>query len=189
MPGTTDAIFLTLGAVLVVGMAELISSERLYPSPKKLGPRKKLTIQIVFLIAVCLLAAINLALIHTSGRASATGVIVGLSQHLGKHNHSAFNVLRQDGSSLHVNCDYDYDHLITGEAVSVEVLNYQSTLLMLSVLDGPYRGWNLKEGDGTSGSEIAIGYGFLAAFVLFLKRRRLAKQLRKQPESKNGILT
>ena len=98
VPTVTDAIFLLLGALLVIGLSLHICSERLYPSPKKMGRRKKLTIYMLCGIAVCIFGAVNIIDIRKSGHSSATGVIVNLQQHLGKHNYSRFRVQREDGS-------------------------------------------------------------------------------------------
>jgi hypothetical protein len=171
-----DAVFILLGALLAVGFVGYFGSDRLFTGPKTSSAYRRLAGLCVGGVVAGMLGLINLVCIHTSNHSSATGVIVDLRQYAGRHHSSNFKVRSEDGSLLQVHCDSDSKRLIPGETVRVDVLNYHSTLLQLTVLDGRYAGWTLHEGDGSSGSEIAIGYGFLTAFAAWLRRRYIAKK-------------
>jgi hypothetical protein len=175
MPSTANAVFILVFAMFGAGMVLLLSSKKLNAGVKNFDPRRKLATLCVCGAVAGLLGIINLVLVHRSNRSSATGVIVNLSQHHGKHDSSSFDVRREDGSLLHVHCDYAGTHLIPRETVHVDVLNYQSTLLNLNVLDGPFAGWTLTEWDGTLGSEVTISCGFIAALTAWVRRRWIGR--------------
>jgi hypothetical protein len=149
MPSRGDAIVIALAAFYGAGMVLLLSSKS-NSGVKKFGPRKNLAILIAFGAGTLLLGSVNLVLVHSSKRDSATGPITNLSKYHWKHDHSTFYVAKPDGCLLHVTCDYARERLVPGETVQVDVLEYQSTLLRLAVLDGQYAGWTLTEGDGPS---------------------------------------
>jgi hypothetical protein len=169
MPSTADVIFILAMSLFGAGMVLMLNSKA-FRSAKDPEPRKKLAIFCICGAFVGLLGVINLILVQGSGHSSATGQIINLSKHHYKHDHSSFYVLREGGDQLHVNCDYAGDNLVPGETVHVDVLNYQSTLLHLAVLDGQYAGWTLTEEDGTVGSEVTISAGLAAALTAWIRR-------------------
>jgi hypothetical protein len=171
MPSRGDAIFIALSAVYGAGMVLFLSS-KFNSGVRKFGPHKNLAILGAFGAGAVLLGAINLVMVHRSKQDSSTGQIVNLREYHWKHAHSTFYVTKADGSLLHVTCDYAGERLVPGETVHVDVLEYQSTLLRLAVLDGQYAGWTLTEGDGTVGSEVTISSGLAAALTAWMRRRR-----------------
>lgn len=115
---------------------------------------------------------VNFAGIRMSRRSSLAGVIGGLRQSHGKGSSSSFYVWGADRRWRHVHCDYNGNRLINGETVAVDLLDFHSTLIHLTVLDGPYSGWSLTEGDGTIGSTFAVGFGLFLIFAARAKWQR-----------------
>ncbi len=115
---------------------------------------------------------LNFAGIRMSRRSSLAGVIGGLRQSHGKGSSSSFYVWGADRRWRHVHCDYNGNRLINGETVAVDLLDFHSTLIHLTVLDGPYSGWSLTEGDGTIGSTFAVGFGLFLIFAARAKWQR-----------------
>lgn len=76
------------------------------------------------------------------------------------------------GKWRYVHCAYAGDHLGDGETVAVELLDFHSTLLRMTILDGGYSGWSLTEGDGTIGSTFEVGLGLFVVLVAATKWRR-----------------
>jgi hypothetical protein len=173
MPSPAAAVWILAGAAFLAGLIILRTSGR-FAKDARVG----LATFCIFGLVAGLLGIANLVAIHRSRRISATGVIVSLSQYHGKHSHSNFEVRSEDGSLTSVTSDYTGDHLTEGDAVSVQLLSYESTLLHLTVLNGPFEGWTLDEGDGTTGSELTIGYGFFAATVAWVRRQYFLKERR-----------
>jgi len=158
-------------AVLLVAAAGVaIYSSRLSNGPVK-GRTRFLAVSL-FGTAFCAIGLANLIGIHTSVRSSFTGTIGGLRQSHGKNSSSSFYVLGADRKWRNVNCDYSGDHLTDGETVKVRVVNFHSTLLHLTILDGIYSGWSLTEGDGTVGSTFAVGSGLFLILAARAKLRR-----------------
>lgn len=107
----------------------------------------------------CLIGIVNLVETRRSGHSFATGVVSSVGRSQGRNPKTTLVVLRADGTWLYANCDYFGNHLLAGENVSIEVLDYESTLLHLKVLDGQFAGWTLNEGDGSLFSIFAIAVG------------------------------
>ena len=176
MPSRMDAVFILVMSIFSAGAVLLLSSKK-FRTAKDVEPLKKLALLFAIGGVASLIGIINLVLVHRSGRSSTTGVIAYLIQHHGKHDHSGFYLPRQDGSLLRVKCDYAGNHLIPGETVHADVLDYQSTLLHLVVLDGRYAGWTLTEGDGTLGSLTLISCGFTAGLTAWVRRLQVKRSI------------
>jgi hypothetical protein len=145
-------------AVLLVAAAGV----GIYTSQLSNGPRKgraKFLATGLFGAAFCAIGLVNLVGIHTSARSSFTGVIDGLTQSRGKNSSSSFYIWGADRRWRRVHCDYAGDHLTNGETVAVDILDFHSTLLRLTVIDGTYSDWSLTERDGTIGSAFGVGLG------------------------------
>jgi hypothetical protein len=159
---------LVSGVLLVVGAALSLWCRTLIAGSRKGWAR--LISAILIGVGCCLYGATNLVSIHMSGRSSAAGTLTYLSQY--HRSESSFYVQSADGRTIFVHCSYGGDHLIEGETVSVETLDIGSELLHLSVLDGRYAGWTLKEGDGSVGAEFNVALGLIVIFLSKVKRQR-----------------
>jgi hypothetical protein len=140
--------------------------------------------------ALCAMGLLNLAGIHTSGRSSFTGVIGSLRQSHGRSSSSSFHVLDSNRQWRYVHCDYAGDHLVNGETVAVELLDFHSTLLRLTILDGRNSGWSLTEGDGTISCTFEIGLGLFIVLAAKTKWRRDPEDVEEHNDGripKNGV--
>jgi hypothetical protein len=158
----SDSGIVIFFVAIVSGIIGMIWAGRM-----SVGPRKGLTRMISSMVlggGFALSGLVGLVGIHTSDHTILTGHIVNLSQHHGKSSSSTFYVADDNGKPLKVRCDYAGNHLVNGEGVSVDELNYRSTLLSLTILDGKFAGWVLTERDGSLGAGFGIALGLFLAF-------------------------
>jgi len=137
----------------------------------------------LFAAGLCAMGLLNLIGIHTSRRSWTSGIMGGLKQSHGRSSSSSFYVFGPDRRWRYVHCDYAGDHLADGETVSVEVLKFHSTLLHLTIVNGPYAGWDLTEGDGTVTSSFIVGIGL---FVILGARAKWRRDPEAFEETKSG---
>jgi hypothetical protein len=131
----------------------------------------------VFGYGLCNLVGANL-----SKHSYANGVVTKMDVWHKSGGSSHFDVRSSDGNLLHADCDYVGDHLYEGESVSVDTLSFDSTLIHLKVLDGPYAGWTLNERNGTLGSLAWIALGSYFLFIAW-------SNWRKKPENVDAPVT
>jgi hypothetical protein len=72
-----------------------------------------------------------------------------LVQHHGKYNSSDFHLITTKGDDVTIHSDYSGYRLIENEQATVKFVQYDHTLIDLTMLTGPNQGWHLKESDGS----------------------------------------
>jgi hypothetical protein len=108
-----------------------------------------------------------------SARLTAQGEIRNLRQTHGRGAFSHFSLFNQQGYvSDQMTTDYNGSNLVEGESVEVKYVGFNGTVTHLRVLDGPYTGWSLQEGDGTVTSLFVACLGGLFLFVTYAELRR-----------------
>ena len=83
----------------------------------------------------------------------------------GKHRSSYFEVQTSVGTTRTIQARYNGRRLRSGDLVHVTFLQYNGTLLHLTILSAENQGWELRESDGRAGDCSLIGMGLLMAFV------------------------
>jgi hypothetical protein len=165
------SVLLLVGTLFISGIVGSIWARRLTEGPKK---RNMQFVSICLCgIAVCILGLYEFVGIRLSGHSLGTGVLTNPVQYNHGKSHGTFlHVHTADGRSLYVWCDYLGDHLVAGESVSVDALDFNMQVLHLTVLDGRYAGWTLDERDGSISAYIILALGLAFVVGAWLDWRR-----------------
>jgi hypothetical protein len=175
-------IFLFIGGIFGLIVIRFLDNG---PRSAKKSPATKVILLVSLCcigVPACLFGLYNLVGDNLSKHSYATGVVTNMYLFHGKGASSHFDVRSSDGSLLHADCDYVGDHLYERESVSVDTLSFDSTLIHLKVLDGPYAGWTLNERNGTLGSFVMVALGSFFLFIAW-------SNWRKKPEEIDAPLT
>jgi amino acid transporter len=144
MERATGILFFTL---LIVGLALFIyAARKTDPEKRKRWSSWGLTVEA---IAFFIFGSLSLLQIHFSARPTLTESISHLVQHHGKYASSDFQLIALNGANVGLHADYSGTRLIENERATVKFIQYNHTLIDLTMLTGPSQGWHLQESDGT----------------------------------------
>jgi hypothetical protein len=107
-------------------------------------------------IASLELGLATLAFVQSSPRREVTGAI---SEPI--RNGSSFRIATDAGQLVSIRCRYSGNGLREGARVRVRYVEYNRRLLELTMLNGPYEGWQLEEPYRKSGPVISVVLGLV----------------------------
>jgi len=172
-----DVVGVSFFAVLFPAIVVAISASR-----KSLTPRQRalwrgwgLSLISGALIAVGL---VSFLLIHNSPRPVVEGNlwdIRELNSHTDRSTH--FMITDAGGHAVQIQCRYSGPGLVQGERARVRYVAYNSKLLDMDMLTGPFQAWHLRESSGENGYWWWVGMGAVCGFFAF---RQLAKARREE---------
>jgi hypothetical protein len=123
------------------------------------------------LISVALVAfgLVNFQLIHTSPRPLVEGNLWDIREEF-KNSSTRFRITDAAGQAVAILCSHGGPGFVQGERARVRYVAYNTKLVEMDMLSGPYGAWHLRESSGEKGYWVWVGiglfFGLLAYFQL-----------------------
>jgi hypothetical protein len=100
-------------------------------------------------------------LIRGSDRLLVEGEIWAVRQGHGKYRGSNFEVTDAAGRPVRIRCRYDGVGLRQGDRARIRFIRYNGQLLQMTLLSGPYTGWELEESSGERAGWVIAALGIV----------------------------
>jgi hypothetical protein len=177
-----DIVGVSFFALLLPAIVVTISASRNTLAPRQQQQWRGWGLCLVS-IAFLAFGLINFQLIHSSPRPVVEGNIWDIHELTTTKAHSSrFMITDAAGKAVQIRCSYRGPGLQEGERPRVRYVAYDSKLLELDMLTGPYQLWHLHESSGEQGCWGWLAIGLVCGFFAY---RQLAKVKHEQPVGSN----
>jgi hypothetical protein len=128
--------------------------------------------------AVFAFGLVNFQLIHKSPRLVVEGNLWDIRNRFGSRTElNQFMITDATGHAVLIRCRYGGPGLVQGERARVRYVAYNSKLVEMDMLTGPYQKWHLLESSGEQGWWWWVAMGSVCGFFAY---RQLAKASQRQ---------
>ena len=161
-----DIIGCTFFAGVFAGLVLMLSRSRAGPGAKRSRVNAGLAIES---LAFLIFGLLTFHFDRTSPRLQVEGNLWGARRYQSRSGGSVFSVTADSGGVATVRCHYEGPGLHQGDRLRVRYISYNSRLLNMTVLTGPYTGWELRE-SGAVWSGLMMAAVGLVCGIVWLRR-------------------
>ena len=169
-----DIVGCTFFAGVFAGLVLMLYGSRSTRGAKKSWVTAGLAIESLAFLTFGLL---TFYFVRTSPRLQVEGNLWGAHRYQSRSGGSVFSVTADSGEVATVRCNYEGPGLREGDRVRVRYISYNGKLLNMTVLSGPYTGWELRESGAVWSGLMMAAVGLICG-VIVLRRTGLQSGLR-----------
>ena len=169
---TEDIVGVSFFGLLIPAIVVTISGSRTTLTPRQRALWRGCGLSLIS-GALLVYGFMNFQLIHNSPRPVVEGNLWDIRESFGDgHDSSRFMITDAAGHAVLIRCNYSGPGLVQGERARVRYVAYNSKLLEMDMLTGPYQPWHLRESSGEQGWCAWVAIGAVCGFFAY---RQLAK--------------
>jgi hypothetical protein len=172
-----DIVGVSFFGLLISGIVVAISGSRTKFTPRQRALWRGWGLGLIG-GAVFAFGLVNYQLIHKSPRLVVEGNLWDIRDRFGSRTElNQFMITDATGHAVLIRCRYGGPGLVQGERARVRYVAYNSKLVEMDMLTGPYQKWHLLESSGEQGWWWWVAMGSVCGFFAY---RQLAKASQRQ---------
>lgn len=178
---TEDIVGVSFFGLLIPAIVVAISGSRTTLAPRQRALWRGWGLSLICGVLIAF-GFVNFQLIHNSPRPVVEGNLWGIRDPFGSGTElNRFMITDAAGHAVLIRCRYSGPGLVPGERARVRYLAYNSKLVEMDMLTGPFQKWHLRESSGEQGCWWWVAIGVVCGFFAYHQLAKISQGEMKSP--------